>query len=57
MGEQVRIINKIDKRRCCLEFSIQHHNQKVIEEAPSPFLDEKVRAAMGEQVRIIDKID
>ena len=24
-------------------------DQKVIEEAPSPFLDEKTRAAMGEQ--------
>ncbi len=42
---------------CCIECSIQCRNQKVIEEAPSPFLDEKARAAMGEQVRIVDKID
>ncbi len=29
------------------ECSIQRRNQKVIEEAPSPFLDEKTRAKMG----------
>ena len=31
------------------ECSIQRRNQKVVEEAPSPFLDEGTRRAMGEQ--------
>ncbi|AJD41355.1 propionyl-CoA carboxylase subunit alpha [Rhizobium gallicum bv. gallicum R602sp] len=31
------------------ECSIQRRNQKVVEEAPSPFLDEKTRQAMGKQ--------
>jgi len=31
------------------ECSIQRRNQKVVEEAPSPFLDDKTRAAMGAQ--------
>ena len=35
----------LNEREC----SIQRRNQKVIEEAPSPFIDEKTRKAMGEQ--------
>ena len=43
-----------DKHGNCIylnerECSIQRRNQKVIEEAPSPFIDEKTRKAMGEQ--------
>ncbi|MDJ0992181.1 MAG: acetyl/propionyl/methylcrotonyl-CoA carboxylase subunit alpha [Dinoroseobacter sp.] len=43
-----------DKHGNCIylgerECSIQRRNQKVVEEAPSPFLDEATRKAMGEQ--------
>jgi propionyl-CoA carboxylase alpha chain len=37
------------------ECSIQRRNQKVIEEAPSPLLDEKTRRAMGEQAVALAK--
>jgi propionyl-CoA carboxylase alpha chain len=37
------------------ECSIQRRHQKVIEEAPSPFLDERTRRAMGEQAVALAK--
>jgi len=37
------------------ECSIQRRNQKVVEEAPSPLLDEKTRAAMGAQAVALAK--
>jgi propionyl-CoA carboxylase alpha chain len=40
------------------ECSIQRRHQKVIEEAPSPFIDSKTRKAMGEQaVRLAQAVD
>ncbi len=41
----------LNEREC----SIQRRHQKVIEEAPSPFLDEKTRKAMGEQAVALSK--
>ena len=38
------------------ECSIQRRHQKVIEEAPSPFLDAKTRKAMGEQAVALAKV-
>ncbi len=38
------------------ECSIQRHNQKVIEEAPSPFLDDKTRKKMYEQSVALAKL-
>ena len=37
------------------ECSIQRRHQKVIEEAPSPFIDDKIRKAMGEQAVALAK--
>ncbi|MGI9350127.1 MAG: acetyl-CoA carboxylase biotin carboxylase subunit [Rhizobiaceae bacterium] len=49
-----------DKHGNCIylgerECSIQRRNQKVIEEAPSPFLDTKTRKGMGEQAVALAK--
>jgi len=41
----------LNEREC----SIQRRNQKVIEEAPSPFLDPETRAAMGDQAVQLSK--
>jgi len=37
------------------ECSIQRRHQKVLEEAPSPFIDDKIRKAMGEQAVALAK--
>lgn len=41
----------LNEREC----SIQRRNQKVVEEAPSPFLDEATRKAMGDQSTALAK--
>src|SRR5689334_23278737 len=45
MGDKHGNVVYLNEREC----SIQRRNQKVIEEAPSPFLDAATRRAMGEQ--------
>jgi propionyl-CoA carboxylase alpha chain len=45
LGDAHGNIIHLGEREC----SIQRRHQKVLEEAPSPFLDEATRAAMGEQ--------
>ena len=45
LGDGFGHILYLGEREC----SIQRRHQKVLEEAPSPFLDEKTRRAMGEQ--------
>ncbi len=45
LGDTHGNILYLNEREC----SIQRRNQKVIEEAPSPFLDAKTRKAMGKQ--------
>ena len=51
LGDQHGNCIYLGEREC----SIQRRNQKVIEEAPSPFLDEKTRKAMGEQAVALSK--
>ena len=45
MGDKHGHVIHLNEREC----SIQRRNQKVLEEAPSPFLDKKTREAMGAQ--------
>ncbi|WP_438753308.1 acetyl-CoA carboxylase biotin carboxylase subunit [Pararhizobium sp. O133] len=51
LGDSYGTVLYLGEREC----SIQRRNQKVIEEAPSPFLDEKTRRAMGEQAVALSK--
>ena len=51
LGDKHGNVVYLGEREC----SIQRRNQKVIEEAPSPLLDEKTRRAMGEQAVALAK--
>ncbi len=51
LGDRHGHVIHLNEREC----SIQRRHQKVIEEAPSPFLDEKTRAAMGAQAVALAK--
>jgi propionyl-CoA carboxylase alpha chain len=51
LGDKHGNVLYLGEREC----SIQRRNQKVIEEAPSPFLDEATRRAMGEQAVALSK--
>jgi len=54
LGDKHGSVVHLFEREC----SIQRRNQKVIEEAPSPLLDAKTRAAMGEQaVRLAQAVN
>ena len=45
VGDQYGNVVYLNEREC----SVQRRNQKVVEEAPSSFLDPATRKAMGEQ--------
>lgn len=51
LGDKHGNVIHLGEREC----SIQRRNQKVIEEAPSPLLDEETRAAMGAQAIALAK--
>ncbi len=51
LGDKHGNVVYLGEREC----SIQRRHQKVVEEAPSPFLDEKTRKAMGEQAVALAK--
>ncbi|HEY6631553.1 MAG TPA: acetyl/propionyl/methylcrotonyl-CoA carboxylase subunit alpha, partial [Rhizobiaceae bacterium] len=51
LGDAFGNVIHLGEREC----SIQRRNQKVVEEAPSPFLDENTRRAMGEQAVALAK--
>jgi propionyl-CoA carboxylase alpha chain len=51
LGDKHGNVIHLGEREC----SIQRRNQKVLEEAPSPFIDAKTRAAMGAQAVSLSK--
>src|SRR6476661_1814635 len=51
IGDSQGTVIYLNEREC----SIQRRHQKVIEEAPSPFISEKTRKAMGEQAVALAK--
>src|SRR4029077_8868686 len=51
LGDKHGNVIYLGEREC----SIQRRHQKVLEEAPSPCLDAKTRAAMGEQAVALSK--
>ncbi len=51
LGDKHGNVVHLGEREC----SIQRRNQKVVEEAPSPLLDDRTRRAMGEQAVALSK--